>query len=151
MSTTWTLLKHPDEKLRQVSEPVVSFDPNLLVLAQAMCAFMYKNGGVGLAAPQLGVFKRVIVWDASKGRNSHRVMVNPEVVRSRGLCKSREGCLSIPGAAGTVMRGDRVDVKWQDLDGKEHQQMFRDLAGCIIQHEIDHLNGVLFIDKRIRK
>ncbi|HZG84477.1 peptide deformylase [Paenibacillus sp.] len=139
------IVKHPDPVLREVAKPVPKITPNIQKLLTDMAETMYDAPGVGLAAPQIGISKRVIVIDVG---DEHGLieMVNPEILESSGEQFGPEGCLSIPGLQGDVRRKEKLKVKGLDRNG---QEVVMDVSGFLaraFQHEIDHLNGILFID-----
>jgi peptide deformylase len=139
----------PDPRLKAVSEPVGPVTAEIRTLVADMFETMYDAPGVGLAAIQIGVAKRIVTIDTSKDDNARepRVFLDPEIVWSSEEKRVYdEGCLSIPEYYGEVERPDRVRVKFRDLDGKEQEIEADGLLATCIQHEIDHLNGVLFID-----
>jgi len=139
----------PDKRLRLVSEPVGKITAEIKKLAEDMLETMYEAPGIGLAAIQIAVPKRLVVLDVSKDENTKEphVFINPEVVwRSEEMSTYEEGCLSIPDIHEDVVRPARVRFKYLDLDGKSHEVEAENLFATCIQHEIDHLNGVLFID-----
>ena len=139
----------PDKRLRLVSEPVKKIDRDIRALVEDMFETMYDAPGIGLAAIQVGVPKRVVVMDLSKKEETQerRIFINPEIVSaSDEEATYEEGCLSIPEFYGDVERPAQVKVKYLDLDGKKHEVDASGLFATCIQHEIDHLNGVLFID-----
>jgi peptide deformylase len=143
------ILKIPDKRLRLVSEPVKRIDASIRALADDMFETMYDAPGIGLAAIQVGEPKRVVVMDLSKKDEAQepRVFINPEVTWASGETSSHEeGCLSIPEYYEEVERPLRVKVKYLDLDGKAHEIEADGLFATCLQHEIDHTNGVLFID-----
>lgn len=144
------ILLHPDPRLKKVCAPVADVDDGLRKLADEMLGSMYAAPGIGLAAPQVGVLQRLIVLDCVKeegGTPSPVVMLNPEVIAgSEELNTYEEGCLSIPEHYADVTRPAEVEVTWMDLDGKAQKQTFDGLWATCVQHEIDHLNGKLFID-----
>ncbi|MEQ9261254.1 MAG: peptide deformylase [Roseovarius sp.] len=144
------ILIHPDPRLKKVCAPVSDISDELRALADDMLETMYDAPGIGLAAPQVGVLDRVIVMDCVKEEGASprpMVLVNPEVVaRSDEMNVYEEGCLSIPEEFGEVKRPKVVDVAWMDLDGNARQETFDGLWATCVQHEIDHLNGKLFID-----
>ena len=143
------IIKLPDKRLRQVSEPVKRVDTGIRTLVDDMFETMYKAPGIGLAAIQVGVAKRVIVLDLSKKEDDHepQVFVNPEITwASEEKTTREEGCLSIPEYYEEVERPSKVKVKYLDLDGKAHEVEADGLFATCLQHEIDHINGVLFID-----
>jgi len=139
-----TIVKHPDPILREKAIVVTKFNSNLHKLLDDMAETMYDADGVGLAAPQVGVSKRVIVMDCGDGLIE---VVNPQIVDFKGEQFDRpEGCLSIPGLRGDVRRHAWVKLRGQDRFGKEFELEAEELLSRCAQHEIDHLNGVLFID-----
>jgi len=139
----------PDKRLRLKSKPVPRIDGDVRKLVEDMFETMYKAPGIGLAAIQVGVPVRLVVMDLSKKETESepRVFVNPEIVSpSEEKSTYEEGCLSIPDVHEDVERPARVKVKYLDLDGKAHEEDADGLFATCIQHEVDHLNGVLFID-----
>jgi peptide deformylase len=143
------ILKIPDKRLRLVSEPVKRVDADIRALADDMFETMYDAPGIGLAAIQIGVPKRVVVMDLSKKDEAQepRVFINPEITwTSKETSTHEEGCLSIPEYYEEVERPLLVNVKYLDLDGKAHEIEADGLFATCLQHEIDHTNGVLFID-----
>jgi peptide deformylase len=139
----------PDKRLRLVSEPVKKIDTDVKKLVEDMFETMYDAPGIGLAAIQVGVPKRIITMDLSKKDEDkvQRVFINPEIVWSSDEKRvHEEGCLSIPEFYEDVERPAQVRVKYLDLDGKEQELEASSLLATCIQHEIDHTNGVLFID-----
>jgi len=142
---------YPDEVLRQKAERVEEFNSELKELVEDMFETMYKRGGVGLAANQVGVLKRVFILDLKAGRHGDggekMVFVNPEIVHAEGEVVHQEGCLSLPGLWKKVKRAKKVIVRAQDLDGKEFEIEAEGLLSRAIQHEIDHLNGICFVDR----
>ncbi|PZE22523.1 peptide deformylase [Paenibacillus xerothermodurans] len=139
------IVKDPDPVLREVSKPVTKINANLHKLLNDMADTMYDAEGVGLAAPQIGILKRVIVMDVG---DEHGLieLINPEVIEQEGEQLGPEGCLSIPGLNGDVKRAQRVKVKGLDRDGNEIVIEGTDLLARCILHEVDHLNGVLYTD-----
>jgi peptide deformylase len=143
------ILKIPDKRLRLVSEPVKRIDADIRALADDMFETMYDAPGIGLAAIQVGVPKRVVVMDLSKKDEAQqpRVFINPEITwASTDVSTHEEGCLSIPEYYEEVERPFKVKVKYLDLDGKAHEIEAEGMLARCLQHEIDHTNGVLFID-----
>ena len=156
--STLPILKFPDPRLREVAKPVARVDKSLWGTFDDMLETMYDAPGVGLAAPQVGINQRFTVLDVSENHDQPLVLVNPEVIGGENLCDMEEGCLSVPGHYEKVKRYEIVRVKAQDKDGKELQLEADGLLAHCIQHEIDHLNGTLFVDylsrlkrERIRK
>jgi peptide deformylase len=144
------ILLHPDPRLKKVCTPVADLSDDLRLLARDMLETMYDAPGIGLAAPQIGVLERVIVLDCAKSeKDTPRplVMINPQVLAaSEESSVYEEGCLSIPDQFADVTRPAEVTVRWLDTDGHEHQEDFGGLWATCVQHEIDHLDGKLFID-----
>jgi len=144
------ILIHPDPRLKKVCTPVSDLSDELRALADDMLETMYDAPGIGLAAPQVGVTRRLIVLDCVKDEGEEPrplVMFNPEVVaRSDETNVYEEGCLSIPDQYADVTRPKIVDVRWIDMNGNEQSETFDGLWATCVQHEIDHLNGKLFID-----
>jgi len=143
------ILKLPDKRLRLVSEPVKKIDAGIRALVDDMFETMYAAPGIGLAGIQVGVDKRVVVMDLSKKDDTHKpqVFINPEITWvSKEKSTHEEGCLSIPEYYEEVERPSEVKIKFLDLDGKTHEISAEGLFATCIQHEIDHINGVLFID-----
>jgi len=142
--------KYPDEVLKRRAEPVLTIDANLHRLIEDMVETMYAASGVGLAAPQVGVSRRLIVVDVSRGESeeSHLiVLINPEIVDRQGEVKSEEGCLSLPGFITSVDRAETVVVKGLDREGKEVSISAEGLLAMAFQHEVDHLDGTLILDR----
>ncbi len=144
------ILIHPDPRLKKVAEAVPDISDEMRVLAEDMLATMYAAPGIGLAAPQIGLSQRVIVMDCIKegeGKPEPVVMVNPKVIlESDERNVYEEGCLSLPEMYADVERPREVKVSWLGLDGEVHERDFDGLWATCVQHEIDHLDGVLFID-----
>jgi len=144
------ILIHPDPRLKKVAKPVPDLSDQLRVLADDMLETMYDAPGIGLAAPQVGLLTRLIVLDCIKEEGAAprpMAMFNPEVVASSDdLSTYEEGCLSIPEQYADVTRPAEVTVRWVDRDGNEQQEDFGGLWATCLQHEIDHLEGKLFID-----
>ncbi|HVU42458.1 MAG TPA: peptide deformylase [Xanthobacteraceae bacterium] len=143
------IIKLPDKRLRLKSEPVKRIDAGIRKLVDDLFETMYDAPGIGLAAIQIGVAKRVVTMDLSKKEDDHKpqVFINPEVVwKSDEKSKYEEGCLSIPEYYEEVERPAQVKVKYLDIDGNEQEIEASGLMATCLQHEIDHTNGVLFID-----
>lgn len=144
------ILLHPDPRLKRRAEPVAAVTDELRALAADMLETMYDAPGIGLAAPQVGVLKRILVMDCVKDPAQAprpMVLVNPEIVwRSEALNTYEEGCLSIPEQYADVTRPAEVRVRWTALDGTAQEEHFTGLWATCVQHEIDHLDGRLFID-----
>ncbi|AMP90970.2 TPA: peptide deformylase [Legionella pneumophila] len=140
------ILYLPDERLRKIAKPVETFDESLQTLINDMFDTMYDARGVGLAAPQIGVSLRLSVIDVVGDKKEQIVIVNPEIVSSHGEKEFEEGCLSVPGAYDTVVRAEKVTVKALDRFGKPFEITGEGLLAECLQHEIDHMNGKLFVD-----
>ncbi|WP_426034320.1 peptide deformylase [Cypionkella sp. TWP1-2-1b2] len=142
------ILIHPDPRLKKPCEPIAAVSAEISVLASDMFETMYEAPGIGLAAPQIGVMKRLIVMDCIKdGPPEPMALLNPQVLwSSEDLGSYEEGCLSIPDQYAEVKRPSSVKVGWMDLDGVPQERLFTGLWATCVQHEIDHLNGKLFID-----
>ena len=136
----------PDPRLRQATVPVKTFDDQLQELIEDMFDTMYDANGVGLAAPQIGISLRLSVVDIIGDKSQQLVLVNPEITSSVGQVEYQEGCLSVPGAYDTVLRAEKVTVRAQDRFGQPFEMHAEGLLGECFQHEIDHLNGKLFVD-----
>ncbi|MES2666351.1 MAG: peptide deformylase [Pseudomonadota bacterium] len=143
-----SILIHPDPRLKKSCDPVAEITDDLRVLARDMLDTMYDAPGIGLAAPQVGVMRRLIVMDCIKeGTPRPMVLLNPAVVwASEDLGVYEEGCLSIPDQYAEVRRPAEVRVTWMDLDGAMQEEQFAGIWATCAQHEIDHLDGKLFID-----
>jgi len=144
------ILIHPDPRLKKVATPVPNVTADMRALADDMLETMYDAPGIGLAAPQVGVLSRLIVMDCVKDKDAApqpMVLFNPQVTwSSEETNVYEEGCLSIPEQYGEVTRPAEVRVTWTDIDGKEQREQFDGLWATCVQHEIDHLEGKLFID-----
>ena len=141
------IIVYPDPRLKRVSKPVELFDSDLAALAQRMLELMREAKGVGLAAPQVGVSKRVTVIDLSMGKDpkDKLVLVNPEIISSDGRLYEEEGCLSFPDIREKVVRAAKVRIRAQDEKGKWFEMDGEELLARCMQHEVDHLDGMLFI------
>ncbi len=144
------IILYPDSRLKKKCLPVSDISDELRILANDMLETMYEAPGIGLAAPQIGIMDRLIVLDCIKPDENNpqpTIMFNPEIVAaSDDMNTHEEGCLSLPEQFADVTRPAEVDVTWMDKNGKSNQQVFVGLWATCIQHEIDHLNGKLFID-----
>jgi peptide deformylase len=141
------IVKYPEPVLQQPGEPVTEFNDELRQLAEDMFETMYASQGIGLAAPQVGVSKRLTVIDLSQGKDPAQrlVLVNPEVILSEGKQYEEEGCLSFPEIREKVVRAAKVRIRAQDETGKWFEMDGEELLARAFQHEIDHLDGILFI------
>lgn len=140
------ILHFPDPRLREPGARVETFDDALRQTIDDMFDTMYEAPGIGLAATQVGIPLQLAVIDVSEEKNERRVMINPELLDRGGHCDSEEGCLSVPGYFDTVARAERVRLRAQDVHGEPYELEAEGLLAVCIQHEIDHLNGHLFID-----
>ncbi|MBN2361427.1 MAG: peptide deformylase [Deltaproteobacteria bacterium] len=147
------ILIWPDPRLKKKSLPVTVFDDDLKRLAEDMLETMYANDGVGLAAPQVGLLKRMFTIDIFAGKEQRPadaqplVIVNPEFLEKSGSIVWDEGCLSVPGETAEVKRAGLVRVRYQDVSGAYHEIEASELLGVALQHETDHLDGVMFVDR----
>lgn len=144
--TILRVLHFPDPRLRKTAAPVTAIDADIRKLANDMVETMYHEGGIGLAATQVNIRKRVVVMDLSEQRNKPVYLINPEIIHSEGVEEMQEGCLSVPGYYDLVQRAEKVRVRYQNLAGETVETGADGLLAVCIQHEIDHLNGRLFID-----
>jgi len=145
------VLKFPDKKLREISKPIVEITDEIRSLAQDMCNVMYDEPGIGLAAPQVGEAVRLVVvdteWTQDDVERNPLVLVNPEITEREGEIIWTEGCLSVPDYEAEVERAARVRLVAQDLEGQPVDIVAEELQAVCFQHELDHLDGVLFIDR----
>jgi len=140
------IVLYPEAGLREVCKPIAEMNDEIDKLIDDMFYTMYDAPGIGLAAPQIAVQERLIVVDISESKDQPIALINPEIIRSAGEIKWEEGCLSIPGIYGTVTRPSDIIVRGMNRDGKIIELEANDLLAVCIQHEIDHLNGTLFVD-----
>lgn len=152
------ILHFPDPRLRNVAKPVEQVDDEIRALCDDMLETMYQAPGIGLAATQVDVAKRIVVIDVSEEKDQPLCLINPEIIELDGVEEMEEGCLSVPGFYETVQRADRVTVRALDRDGNPFEISADELLAVCVQHEIDHLDGKLFVDylsplkrQRIRK
>ena len=141
-----SILRYPDARLHKVAAPVTVFDGSLKKLVADMTETMYTAPGIGLAATQVDVHKQVIVVDVSERRDSLVVLVNPAIVEATGVSDIEEGCLSVPGIYELVERAERVKVRAYDQNGKAFTLEAQGLLAVCIQHEMDHLQGKVFVE-----
>ena len=148
MAKKLQILIFPDPRLRKIAEKITKFDKSLQNLADDMLLTMYDANGIGLAATQVNRHIRLVVMDISDNRDDPRIFVNPSyrVLKDHNLFEFEEGCLSIPGFNETIARPDKIELIWQDINGKEHSDSPEGLLTVCIQHEIDHLDGKLMVD-----
>ncbi len=144
--TKLVILEYPDPRLRQTAEPVLVVDDAVRRFADDLLQTMYASKGVGLAATQVDVHKRLLVVDVSEERNSPLLFINPEIVSAEGMTPAEEGCLSLPGIYDKVKRPARIRVRALGRDGLPFELDAEGLLAVCIQHEMDHLEGKLFVD-----
>ena len=137
-----------DELLRKTSREVKEITPSIVTLIDDMIETMESREGVGLAAPQVGILRRIITVDVEEGKNPI-ALINPEILESSGTQTNSEACLSLPKRSGKVIRPSKIKVKYTNRDGEETVLDAKDLLAVAICHEVDHLNGILYIDKVI--
>lgn len=141
-----TILEFPDERLRLKAAAVKTVDDTIRKLLDDMLETMYVSRGVGLAATQVNVHQRVIVIDVSENKDAPLFLINPEIIEKDGVEESEEGCLSVPGFFEKVKRAEHIKVKALNKEGKPFEFEARDLLAVCVQHEMDHLDGKLFVD-----
>jgi peptide deformylase len=141
-----TILEYPDPRLRTKAVPVEAVDDEIRRLAADMLETMYAAPGIGLAATQVDVHKRLLVLDVSENGDQPMVFINPEIIESAGDCESEEGCLSVPDYTETVSRAESIRVRALDRNGESFELEADGLLAICIQHEMDHLEGKLFVD-----
>lgn len=140
------IITYPDPRLKQAAEKVTKFDSELHKFLDQMKQSMYEAEGIGLAATQVGVMQRIAVIDVSTDGTGYMELINPEIIESSGKVPSKEGCLSIPDFRETIQRKAKVKVRAQDRNGAFFEFEAEDILSFCSQHEIDHLNGILFVD-----
>jgi peptide deformylase len=140
------ILHYPDPRLHTRAKPVAVVDEGIRKLAADMAETMYAAPGIGLAATQVNVHQRLLVLDISEDKSQLQVFINPEILSKEGACEGEEGCLSVPGIYETVKRSERVRVRALNLDGQPFEVEADGLLAVCLQHEIDHLDGKVFIE-----
>ncbi len=152
------ILEFPDPRLRKKAVPVEVVDDPLRQLIDDMFETMYEAPGIGLAATQVDVHRRLLVADVSQEKDEPQVLINPEILERDGSAITEEGCLSVPGYYEEIERAEHIKVRYLDRDGNEQESEYEGLLAVCVQHEIDHLDGKLFVDylseikrQRIRK
>ena len=140
------ILEFPDPRLTTVASDVETFDEALKILVQDMTETMYSANGIGLAATQVDVHKRLLVLDVSENQDQPLVYINPQILSRSGEQDHEEGCLSVPGIYASVTRAEIITIKAQDLEGNFFEEQLEGLHAVCIQHEMDHLIGRLFVD-----
>ena len=143
---------YPNELLRKVSKEVKDIDQKLSKIYDEMCILMNNEKGIGLAAPQIGINERFFISkDFSNDSDQTIIFINPEIIEADDIVESKEGCLSIPGHYDYVKRNNRILVSYFDLSGKNEKKEFSDMQSIVFQHELDHLDGILFPDRLPKK
>lgn len=150
------LLQYPDPRLKQVSTSVQNFDAQLREFISRMEQTMRAGpGGVGIAAPQVARFARIVIVDvSSKPKINHHgrlVLVNPEILAWEGMVKGREGCMSVPDYTGNIIRAEKIQLQARDEHGNEQEYEMQGFEARAVQHEIDHLDGILFLDRLVSR
>lgn len=151
------ILTYPDQRLKQISESVEEIDRRLIEFIKELEYTRQAGpGAVGIAAPQVSMFKQVVIVDVSKMKkpvdnHGHMVMINPEITHWEGMNMGREGCLSVPDFTGNVIRAEKIQVKYMDEKGKFHEIESSGFEARAIQHEMDHLDGLLFLDRLVSR
>ncbi|HEX5674235.1 MAG TPA: peptide deformylase [Azonexus sp.] len=140
------ILRFPDPRLKKIAAPVTNIDDTVRRLIADMAETMYEAPGIGLAATQVDVHKQIVVIDISEDRNQLLALINPRLENFQGQQEGEEGCLSVPGIYEKVQRAERVTVHYQDGDGAQRTLVAEGLLAVCIQHELDHLNGTVFVD-----
>ena len=141
-----SILRFPDPRLTKIAAPVLEIDDSVRRLIADMAETMYEAPGIGLAATQVDVHKQIVVIDVSEGRNELLALINPRINDLQGQQEGEEGCLSVPGIYEKVERAERVTVHYQDGEGQHQTLVAEGLLAVCIQHELDHLNGKVFVD-----
>lgn len=151
------ILAYPNEQLKQLSESVDQIDDNLLSFIRDLEETRLAGpGAVGIAAPQVGVMQRVVIVDVSNMKkpcdnHGHMIMINPEITEWDGMAMGREGCLSVPDFTGNVIRAETINLKYMDETGEHHEISSAGFEARAIQHELDHLDGLLFLDRLVSR
>lgn len=151
------ILMYPDQRLKQISQAVEDVDKELLAFIRELESTRQAGpGAVGIASPQVDVFKRVVIVDVSKmnkpvDNHGHMIMINPEITEWEGMAMGREGCLSVPEFTGNVIRAEKIKLKYMDEAGKQHEIEPSGFEARAIQHEMDHLDGLLFLDRLVSR
>jgi len=151
------ILIYPDQRLKQLSESVETIDKEILeFIAELEQTRLAGPGAVGIAAPQVDIFKRVVIVDVSNMRkpvdnHGHMIMINPEITEWDGMAMGREGCLSVPDFTGNVIRAEKIKLHYIDENGKDIEIESSGFEARAIQHEMDHLDGLLFLDRLVSR
>lgn len=150
------IICYPDPRLKQTSEPVEQFDDELQQFIVELEETMRAGpGGVGIAAPQVGRFQRIAIVDVSGKpkipNHGKLILINPEITDWQGMKKGREGCMSVPDFTGNVIRAEKIKIKFQDIDANWHEHDMEGFEARAVQHELDHLDGLLFLDRLVSR
>jgi peptide deformylase len=140
------ILRFPDVRLKKIAQPISCIDESIRRLVNDMAETMYEAPGIGLAATQVDVHKQLIIIDVSEDKSDLRVFINPRLEQCEGSQEGEEGCLSVPGVYEKVERSQRVTVHYLDIDGRQQSLVAEGLLAVCLQHELDHLNGKVFVD-----
>ncbi|MBL8448972.1 MAG: peptide deformylase [Dechloromonas sp.] len=140
------ILRYPDPRLKKSAAPIERIDDSVRALAGDMAETMYEAPGIGLAATQVDVHRQLVVIDVSEEKNQLLVLINPRILECNGVQEGEEGCLSVPGIYDKVERAETVTVHYMDLEGQEQTRVAEGLLAVCIQHELDHLQGKVFVD-----
>lgn len=151
-----TILKYPDPRLKEVATAVSLFDDSLRTFIRDLEQTMRAGpGGVGIAAPQVGHLQRIVIVDVSSKpkikQHGRLVLINPEIMEWEGMARGREGCMSVPDYTGNVIRAKNIKLQAQDEQGEQHDYEMEGFEARAIQHEIDHLDGLLFLDRLVSR
>ena len=157
--TVLDLITYPDARLKQVAEEVTSFDSALSEFIKNLNEIMTAGpGGVGIAATQVGVMQRIVIVDVSTyprlknaKHHGHLILINPEILDWQGMKKGREGCMSVPDFTGNVIRAENIVLSALDENGNQHEYEMEGFEARAVQHEIDHLDGLLFLDRLVSR
>ena len=141
-----TIIKYPNPRLRIIAEEIKVLDEDIKILAEDMAETMYKSNGIGLAATQIDVHKQMIVVDVSTKKDSLYTLINPKIIEKKGRVEVEEGCLSVPDIVATVSRAEYIKIETLNLRGEKKYIEATEILAVCIQHEIDHLKGVVFVD-----
>ena len=141
-----TIIKYPNPRLRIIAEEIKVLDEDIKLLAEDMAETMYKSNGIGLAATQIDVHKQMIVVDVSTKKDSLYTLINPKIIEKKGRVEVEEGCLSVPDIVATVSRAEYIKIETLNLRGEKKYIEATEILAVCIQHEIDHLKGVVFVD-----
>ncbi len=144
--TQLNILTLPDSRLKTVAKPIEAIDASIKLLAADMLETMYAAPGIGLAATQVNHHVQMVVVDVSEEKDQPLVLINPEIIEKTGVQVHEEGCLSVPGIYAKVKRANEIVVKYQDLAGQQQELVADGLLAVCIQHELDHLKGIVFLD-----